>query len=300
MGSVPECSVVIPTYNRRELLARTLDSLLRQDLGRDRFEVLVADDGSSDDTGVMVKEYQDQLNLRYFFQPDQGFRAAAARNVGLANALGSVTVFLDSGVLAHSGCLRAHLGNHGGPGPVAVVGYVYCFNHDNEEADLMRRTLDFGDVDGTIRRLSAERRWLDAREEFYQSRQQPLHELPAPWLLYWTCNVSATTEHLRRVGGFDEAFVTWGFEDVDLGYRLWLDGARFVLDRAASAIHHPHPKDFARNKESQMEGRRYIAGKYDTPAARLLTAQPALDFDEIDEILRRQPTTVHRTGPDAP
>jgi GT2 family glycosyltransferase len=165
---------------------------------------------------------------------------------------------------------------------------MYCFNLDNEDADLMRRTLDFGDVDGTIRRLSRERRWLDLREEFYRSRPEPLHELPAPWLLYWTGNVSARTEQLRRVGGFDEAFVTWGFEDVDLGCRLWLDGARFVLDRAASVIHHPHEKDFAPNEQPEMTNRRYLAGKYDTPAARLLAAEPALDFAEIDQILRQR------------
>ncbi|TDC82877.1 glycosyltransferase family 2 protein [Micromonospora sp. KC606] len=46
----PDCTVVVPTYNRMALLARTLDSLSRQDLGTDRFEVLVVDDGSTDAT----------------------------------------------------------------------------------------------------------------------------------------------------------------------------------------------------------------------------------------------------------
>ncbi|WP_408666841.1 glycosyltransferase, partial [Jatrophihabitans sp.] len=59
MAAVGRCSVVIPTYNRAELLRRTLDSLIGQDLGRDAFEVLVVDDGSSDGTAELARGYRD-------------------------------------------------------------------------------------------------------------------------------------------------------------------------------------------------------------------------------------------------
>jgi glycosyltransferase involved in cell wall biosynthesis len=291
MERVPDCTVVVPTYNREAILRRTLDALVRQDLGTDRFEVLVVDDGSTDGTAAAVRAYQGRLDLQYFYQPDQGFRAAAARNVGIAHARAGLTVFLDSGVLAHSGCLTSHLRRHQEPGRVAVIGYVYCFNSDNEDADLMCRTLDFDDVDGTVDRLERERRWLDVREDYYARQRGSIEDLPAPWLLYWTCNVSASTEQLRQVGGFDEAFVMWGSEDVDLGYRLHRDGARFVLDRSARAIHHPHEKNFAENKALAMQGRRYMARKYDTPVTRLLAVDRALSFYEVNDLLdeRRTP-----------
>ena len=103
MGSSLRCTVIVPTYNRRRLLELTLDSLAGQDLPRDRFEVLVVDDGSSDDTADVVREFEDRLDLRYFYQPDEGYRVARARNVGIRHARGEICVFVDSGVLLHSG-----------------------------------------------------------------------------------------------------------------------------------------------------------------------------------------------------
>src|SRR5689334_10163268 len=103
------CSVVVPTYNRMELLGHTLDALTKQDLGTDRFEVLIGDDGSDDATAEVVAGFADRMNVRHFFQPDEGYRAAAARNLGIDQARGDVCVFLDSGVLPHSGCLSAHV-----------------------------------------------------------------------------------------------------------------------------------------------------------------------------------------------
>ncbi|MBV9821651.1 MAG: glycosyltransferase family 2 protein, partial [Actinobacteria bacterium] len=108
----PACSVIVPTYNRAELLRRTLDSLLRQDLPPAQFEVLVVDDGSADHTAEVVESFRDRLDVRYFFQPDEGWRVAQARNVGLAAATREVCVMVDSGVLLHSGCLAAHLDSH--------------------------------------------------------------------------------------------------------------------------------------------------------------------------------------------
>jgi glycosyltransferase involved in cell wall biosynthesis len=109
-----ECSVVIPTYNRSRLLSYTLDSMVGQSLDPYQFEVLVVDDGSNDDTQDVVAQYRSRLNLRYFYQEDLGYRAAAARNIGIMHAETSVCVFVDSGVLLHSGALAAHLECHRG------------------------------------------------------------------------------------------------------------------------------------------------------------------------------------------
>jgi glycosyltransferase involved in cell wall biosynthesis len=269
--TVPACSVIIPTYNRADLLARTLDSLVRQDLPAADFEVLVVDDGSSDHTAELAGSYRDRLALRYFFQPDEGWRVAQARNVGITHARGGVCVMVDSGVLLHSGCLRAHLASHErADGPVAVIGYVYGFDCKVAEAEEMMRTLAFDDPDASIALIRDIGRWADTREPFYASQGDDLDGLPAPWVFYWTCNASAPTERLRSVGGFDEQFRSWGGEDIDLGYRLHLDGVRFVLDRAASSIHYPHAKDTAELHAQARANYRYMAKKYDTPIGRLL------------------------------
>jgi glycosyltransferase involved in cell wall biosynthesis len=263
------CSVVIPTYNRAELLRRTLDSLIGQTLRPADFEVLVVDDGSSDGTGRLVERYRNRLNLRCFFQPDEGWRVAQARNVGIAHAVGEVCVFIDSGVLLHSDCLSEHLHSHRqASGPVAVCGYVYGF--DSAEADLLAETFDFSDVDAGIALIRDTGRWADSREPFYAQHGDSFDQLAAPWVFYWTCNASAPLDLLRAVGGFDEEFCSWGGEDIDLGYRLYLDGARFVLYRSASSVHYPHAKDSAELWTQARVNYRYMAQKYDTPIGRLL------------------------------
>jgi glycosyltransferase involved in cell wall biosynthesis len=265
------CSVVIPTYNRAELLRRTLDSLVGQDLPGSEFEVLVVDDGSSDRTAEVVRDYRNRLDVRYFFQPDEGWRVAQARNVGIAHARGEVCVMVDSGVLLHSGCLRAHLDSHQqADEPVAVLGYVYGFDGTSAETEQMIASVDFEDPDASIELMRRTGRWGDSREPFYAEHGDDIGRLPAPWVFYWTCNVSAPTRQLRAVGGFDEQFRSWGGEDIDLGYRLYLDGARFVLNRSANSIHYPHAKDTADLRFQARANYRYMAQKYDTPIGRLL------------------------------
>src|SRR6185437_9620708 len=81
-GDALDASVIVPTYNRSALLRRTLASLERQRTGGVAFEVVVADDGSADDSRSVVAQFAERLEVRYVFQEDQGYRAAAARNGG--------------------------------------------------------------------------------------------------------------------------------------------------------------------------------------------------------------------------
>jgi glycosyltransferase involved in cell wall biosynthesis len=86
-------SVIIPTYNRSELLPRALDSVLNQTY-KD-LEVLVVDDASTDDTSEVVAAYESDPRVRYLPQEEnQG--VSAARNKGLAEARGEFFAFLDS------------------------------------------------------------------------------------------------------------------------------------------------------------------------------------------------------------
>ncbi|MGX7823950.1 MFS transporter [Actinokineospora sp. 24-640] len=276
-------TVVVPTYNRAGLLRHTLDSLARQRVG-ERYEVVVVDDGSTDDTAETALAYRDRLDLTYVFQEDQGYRVAKARNAGLERARGDITVFVDSGVVLHSGALAAHLASHrGSADAVAVCGYVLCFNENNEDGAEMVAAIDFADPDSTMDQLRAQGRWLDIREEFYAKYGDEFGGLPAPWLMFWTCNVSAPTALVRGVGGFDEAYRSWGVEDVDLSYRLHKVGARFALNRDACAIHVPHPKSYEANMASAAGNYRYFAAKYNTPITDLLVDN---HFFVINDIIR--------------
>src|SRR5271155_324881 len=87
----PKVSVVIPTYNRAEKVRKTVESVLAQSFTD--LEVIVVDDGSSDETGQTL-EHAFGDRIRYYFQPNQG--VSAARNKGIEEARGEWIAFLDS------------------------------------------------------------------------------------------------------------------------------------------------------------------------------------------------------------
>jgi len=89
-GIMPTVSVIIPTYNRAQYVCETIDSVLAQTY-RD-FEIIVVDDGSTDNTREVLDRYSD--NIRYVYRNNGG--PAAARNTGLQHAQGRYNAFLDS------------------------------------------------------------------------------------------------------------------------------------------------------------------------------------------------------------
>src|SRR5450432_3830546 len=115
-------SIIIPSYNAAALLARGLRHLAAQDLPASQLEVVIVDDGSSDDTASVVDRYTSQIaNLRYIHVPrGPSSGRAAARNCGLVAASGELIAFLDSGVLVSPTFARAtiaYLDQH----PAAVL-----------------------------------------------------------------------------------------------------------------------------------------------------------------------------------
>lgn len=91
MSEIPFVSIIIPTYNRKELLKEAIDSVLNQTYGH--FELLIIDDGSEDGSAEIIATYTDP-RITYIFQPHQG--VSRARNQGIKVAQGSYIAFLDS------------------------------------------------------------------------------------------------------------------------------------------------------------------------------------------------------------
>ena len=197
-------SVVVPTYNRSEVLRVCLASLARQTLPSDQFEVLVVDDGSTDDTESVVRSFQGALLVRYLRQPHNRGRAAA-RNRGIREATGDVVVFVDSDVFPVPGFLAAHRSVHLASPRAVGRGPLLLTNHLDDP---------FG--------------------------KPPLLPDPSPAFLD-TANASVRREHLLAAGGFDEEFRHYGWEDADLGLRLRRMGLRRVYDRRALAYHYQPP-----------------------------------------------------------
>lgn len=83
-------SVIIPTFNRVNLLVLTLESLAQQSMSKKEFEVIICDDGSEDDIFALVKKYQEKINIKYYFHSNRGYRASLTRNMGIRLAKGEI------------------------------------------------------------------------------------------------------------------------------------------------------------------------------------------------------------------
>src|SRR6185503_949844 len=104
---VPLISVVIPTFNRAELLKASLESLANQSLAKHLYEIIVVDDGSDDDTAAVCQAFSLRLRVKYFWIENSGI--SAAKNLGVFASSGSILLFFDDDDIADNDLLRQHL-----------------------------------------------------------------------------------------------------------------------------------------------------------------------------------------------
>ena len=236
-------SVVIPTYNRSDLLNKTLASLKNQSLAKDEYEVIVVDDGGSDDSKAVCESFQTEMNVRYLWQADKGFRAGKARNLGITYAEGKYIVLLDCGIVLSSNGLANHLARHEAESyPKVIIGYVYGFGATGENAELLKKYISSNDVDHAIE-MAKEMKLHDIRQCQYDDMGENISTWPAPFDIFWTAHVSAERQELIRSGLFDERFNSWGGEDVELGIRLFKNNNKYEMDKNICSVHCPHQID---------------------------------------------------------
>jgi glycosyltransferase involved in cell wall biosynthesis len=140
---MPKVSVIIPTYNRPGMLCEAIESVLSQTY-KD-YEIVVVDDGSTDNTKEVVKKYGDKL--RYFYQNNQG--PSAARNQGVDRSSGAYLAFLDDDDLWLPNFLETHVRTLDEEGDLAFVcSGAYVVNETGKQIDIwkMRASNSFLDL----------------------------------------------------------------------------------------------------------------------------------------------------------
>jgi glycosyltransferase involved in cell wall biosynthesis len=277
-------SVVIPTYNRSELLDYTLSSILNQKfIGS--FEVIVVDDGSIDNTSSIVDTYREKLDIKYYYQEDRGYRVASARNIGINNAKGEIIVFVDSGILLTDGCLSGYFLRFKGEINKVVLGYMFGLE-GKDAVSIMPSEIDLQYLTNTTEKFISNRKFLDIREEVFFDCGDDLNLLSAPWAISWTGNLAIPRKWLVDGNGFDTNYDgRWGMEDIDLGYRLFKKGLGFELARECSAIHYPHENDVESKFREEEVNKKYFAKKFNDDCSKLfLSIDHSLNFNRTYRI----------------
>ena len=198
---ITSLSVVIPTKDRAEALARTLDALEAQEADGASLEVVVVDNGSDDGTLELVRarEAGGGLSIRLLEQPEGG--PAAARNAGVAAAGGEVLLFLgDDTEPENKGLLRAHLNLHAArPEPAyGVLGRITWTPHAP---------------------VTPFMRWLEnGGPQFHYCDLEPGPVDGSSY--FYSSHASLKRSFFEQVGGFDVRFPSAAVEDTELGVRL--------------------------------------------------------------------------------
>ncbi|HUX46086.1 MAG TPA: glycosyltransferase family 2 protein [Terracidiphilus sp.] len=204
-------SVVVPTYNRRTIVLRTLERLFRQSCPAEDYEIVVVVDGSADGTVEALRALDPPCDFRVVVQKNRGL--AGARNTGFRVAEGEVVLFVDDDMLCDPELVAAHLQAHRQDDGIVGIGALFLSEESPPSlaAECFRREIGAAHLQA---RAPADTSWR--REDCVFS------------------NSSLRREMLIDLGGFDEGFRMR--EDLEFGARLFSVGIRPVY--LARAIAH--------------------------------------------------------------
>lgn len=185
-------SVVIGTYNQEKSLKMVLESFTNQTLAPELYEVIVIDSNSEDNTTGMIEALSPEYDLKYFKVENRG--KTAARNQGIKNAKGDIILLTDADMLADASLLEEHISFHNTHKKCCAEGLTYNLK--------------------ILEKLSAP----ENLSPYIKEKVRPGQKLK--WAYFLSGNLSAPKEILLKAGLFDERFVSYGWEDIELGYRL--------------------------------------------------------------------------------
>ena len=238
MSISSEIAVILSTFERPEHLRRSLMSLSLQRGVAGQFEVVVTDDGSTDHTFDVIREFAREVAFPVTFttHDHNGFRLARCRNEGAQASTAPYLLYSDGDCIFPSNHLLKHL-------RVRRRGVA-------RSGDCLRLSRNATQrIDQAVIASGAYRLWVSRRErwrlfqrwikdEFYSAIGHAMR----PKLI--GCNIALWRSDFERINGFDEHFVGWGCEDDDLAERLRQSDVRIAsILGHTQAYHMWHPSD---------------------------------------------------------
>lgn len=268
-------SVIILCHNNKGISV-CLQAILKQLTPND--EVIVVDDHSEQSfLDEELLPYRGCENLRICQAVRKRGNRSYNRNIGAQQSEKDILLFLDGDMVPVPGMVEAFRNAHDNEDYAAFIGCAHGMRFGEEH-------LRFHIGHGNYRDMVQTEEGLEhlAQDPCLEDwRTQPFHrpELePYYWIYYYTCICSAQRTAFQKIGGFDEALVTWGSEDIDLGYRLQVCGKIGCLTDA-HAVHLPHQRSLWDEQLFDRDNIRYLLDKHRTWPFELL-----LSFDLSAEI----------------
>jgi glycosyltransferase involved in cell wall biosynthesis len=210
-------SIIIPTYNRIEILEICLNKLGNQTVPLSNMEMIIVDDGSTDKTKITIAKIQNTLPINYIYQDNLG--PAAARNKGILAAKNDIVLLLGDDIYSDIRLVEQHLEWHK--------------QFPNLE-DAVLGLIEW-DPSLTITHLMD---YVNRGPQFAFQRIKDIHN--AGFAYFYSSNISLKKSFLLDNGLFDEDFKKAACEDTELGYRLKQKGLKIHFCKEAIG-YHSHP-----------------------------------------------------------
>lgn len=225
-------SLIISTYNKPAYLKQVLESILKLNDYPD--EVIIADDGSTNDTTHLIEKYHSvfPVPLIHVWQEDLGFRLSRSRNNGLIRSSGDYLIFIDDDLILHPKFIQDHR-------KYAKKGCFYCGSR-----------VRLGKIK-TVAIMNYHRNIISFWETDIMSRLNAiripfLHTLiKGPEYTYKRlrgCHMALWKEDLIKINGFDERYTSWGREDSDIAMRMMHAGVKRINLKWAAVCYHLYHK----------------------------------------------------------
>jgi glycosyltransferase involved in cell wall biosynthesis len=258
-------SVIIPTYNRSKQLMLTLAAFEKQNYPMDRFDILIVNDGSTDDTAQRLQSYQPPYSIQVMNLSAQTGRSAA-RNAGVAACKEEMIIFCDPDFLVTPDFLQVHA-RYAADHPSSIISGVpnlwkSCFTHVHPDFSFAEKALmaqvlfphglwndryfttpdivEIVTVDDIRNQTDTLSKVIATWDVYDSIKVQYAQTDVAPWLLCVTRCMSIPKKLFYRAGGFYEGFKKYGLEDWELGYRLHKKGVPFISISETIGYHQEH------------------------------------------------------------
>ncbi|MBW1976204.1 MAG: glycosyltransferase family 2 protein [Deltaproteobacteria bacterium] len=204
-------TIIIPTYNRADILSDCLLALAKQTINPEFFEVIVGNDGSKDHTLSVLQQLKEVVpyRLRFFSQENKGPNVIRNRAIKMAEA--PVVVFFNDDTIALPDCLENHL--------------IFHKRFSEENIAVLGKLT----IDPSIPATPFSQVALDLSYAQWQGKRN------LDWRAFYTCNLSVKKSFLLKYGLFDENI--WYNDDVELGSRLDRHGLRIIYCWEAVGYH---------------------------------------------------------------
>ncbi|MBU2575182.1 MAG: glycosyltransferase family 2 protein [Elusimicrobia bacterium] len=211
-------TVIIPTYNRVDTLKKCLQALSGQTYNRSDYGIIVVDDGSGDRTAdyaaALKKDFP--VELEYLRQKNKG--PAAARNLGIKAAQGTIVLFIGDDIIADPRLLEEHAAWH--------------VEHAGAESAMLGYTTWSEEIT-----ITPFMKWLESSGvQFSYDTIADKNEVD-PERFFYTSNISLKKDFMTRNGLFDEDFRYAAYEDMELGRRLKEKGLKLYYNKKAVGWH---------------------------------------------------------------